>query len=92
LFREHTGSISSRHRNVTVDGTVLDTWFPAPELGTFDGAGTVRIEGGDIPSDLALLAEARELDQVVVRTVSLPTVLARTVFDRSVPSKAVPCP
>ncbi|MDH6291372.1 tetrahydrodipicolinate N-succinyltransferase, partial [Rhodococcus opacus] len=57
--------------NVTVGGTVLDTWFPAPELGNFDSAGTVRIEGGDIPSDLALLAgpdEAREVDQVVVRT------------------------
>ncbi|WP_070377714.1 2,3,4,5-tetrahydropyridine-2,6-dicarboxylate N-succinyltransferase [Rhodococcus sp. WMMA185] len=57
--------------NVTVDGTVLDTWFPAPELGSFDGVGTVRIEGGDIPSDLALLAgpdEAREVEQVAVRT------------------------
>lgn len=56
---------------MTVGGTVLDSWFPAPELGSFDVAGTVRIEGGDIPSDLALLAgpdEAREVDQVAVRT------------------------
>ncbi|MER2204579.1 MAG: 2,3,4,5-tetrahydropyridine-2,6-dicarboxylate N-succinyltransferase, partial [Rhodococcus sp. (in: high G+C Gram-positive bacteria)] len=57
--------------NVTADGTVLDTWFPAPELGTFDKTGTENVEGTDIPSDLALLAgtdDAREVSQVVVRT------------------------
>ncbi|MFD4367904.1 2,3,4,5-tetrahydropyridine-2,6-dicarboxylate N-succinyltransferase [Rhodococcus sp. NPDC058521] len=57
--------------NVTADGTVLDTWFPEPELGTFDKAGTENLEGADIPSELALLAgndEAREVSQVVVRT------------------------
>jgi len=56
---------------VTADGTVLDTWFPAPELGTFDTTGTENVEGTDIPSDLALLAgtdDAREVSQVVVRT------------------------
>jgi len=56
---------------VTADGTVLDTWFPAPELGTFDKTGTENVEGTDIPSDLALLAgtdDAREVSQVVVRT------------------------
>ncbi|MFJ6258552.1 2,3,4,5-tetrahydropyridine-2,6-dicarboxylate N-succinyltransferase [Rhodococcus erythropolis] len=57
--------------NVTADGTVLDTWFPAPELGTFDKTGTENVEGTDIPSDLALLTgtdDAREVSQVVVRT------------------------
>ncbi|MBJ7481813.1 2,3,4,5-tetrahydropyridine-2,6-dicarboxylate N-succinyltransferase [Rhodococcus sp. (in: high G+C Gram-positive bacteria)] len=57
--------------NVTADGTVLDTWLPAPELGTFDKTGTENVEGTDIPSDLALLAgtdDAREVSQVVVRT------------------------
>ncbi|MDV7089651.1 2,3,4,5-tetrahydropyridine-2,6-dicarboxylate N-succinyltransferase [Rhodococcus opacus] len=75
--------------NVTVGGTVLDTWFPAPELGNFGDAGTVRIEGGDIPSDLALLAgpdEAREVDQVVVRTtiadLSAPPVDAHDAYLR----------
>jgi 2,3,4,5-tetrahydropyridine-2-carboxylate N-succinyltransferase len=56
---------------VTADGTVLDTWFPAPELGTFETTGTENVEGTDIPSDLALLAgtdEAREVSQVIVRT------------------------
>ena len=28
------------------DGTVLDTWFPAPELGTFDGPATVSVRTG----------------------------------------------
>ncbi|NLE80962.1 MAG: 2,3,4,5-tetrahydropyridine-2,6-dicarboxylate N-succinyltransferase, partial [Rhodococcus sp.] len=57
--------------NVTVDGTVLDTWFPEPELGAFDKPGTVNLEGADVPSELALLAgndEAREVSQVIVRT------------------------
>ena len=56
---------------MTADGTVLDTWFPAPELGTFETTGTENVEGTDIPSDLALLAgtdEAREVSQVIVRT------------------------
>ncbi|QBJ97777.1 2,3,4,5-tetrahydropyridine-2,6-dicarboxylate N-succinyltransferase [Rhodococcus sp. ABRD24] len=57
--------------NVTESGTVLDTWYPAPELGEHEENGTVALEGTDIPSDLALLAghdEAREVKQVVVRT------------------------
>ncbi|MDH6283000.1 2,3,4,5-tetrahydropyridine-2,6-dicarboxylate N-succinyltransferase [Prescottella agglutinans] len=57
--------------NVTESGTVLDTWYPAPELGEYQENGTVALEGTDIPSDLALLAghdEAREVKQVVVRT------------------------
>ncbi|RVW06117.1 2,3,4,5-tetrahydropyridine-2,6-dicarboxylate N-succinyltransferase [Rhodococcus spongiicola] len=57
--------------NVTESGAVLDTWYPAPELGGFKENGTVALEGTDIPSDLALLVghdEAREVNQVVVRT------------------------
>ena len=57
--------------NITEDGTVLDTWYPAPALGEPSETGTTRLEGTDIPSDLALLAghdEAREVQQVVVRT------------------------
>ncbi|PTR30241.1 2,3,4,5-tetrahydropyridine-2-carboxylate N-succinyltransferase [Rhodococcus sp. OK519] len=56
---------------MTESGTVLDTWYPAPELGEYEESGTVALEGTDIPSDLALLAghdEAREVKQVVVRT------------------------
>ncbi|USI91538.1 2,3,4,5-tetrahydropyridine-2,6-dicarboxylate N-succinyltransferase [Rhodococcus sp. D-6] len=57
--------------NITEDGTVLDTWYPAPALGEPSETGTTRLEGTDIPSDLALVAghdEAREVQQVVVRT------------------------
>ncbi|UYP20050.1 2,3,4,5-tetrahydropyridine-2,6-dicarboxylate N-succinyltransferase [Rhodococcus sp. Z13] len=57
--------------NITEDGTVLDTWYPGPALGDQSETGTTRLEGTDIPSDLALLAghdEAREVHQVVVRT------------------------
>ncbi len=56
---------------MTESGTILDTWYPAPELGEYQENGTVALEGTDIPSDLALLAghdEAREVKQVVVRT------------------------
>ncbi|QNG18063.1 2,3,4,5-tetrahydropyridine-2,6-dicarboxylate N-succinyltransferase [Rhodococcus triatomae] len=57
--------------NVTVSGTVLDTWYPAPALGTPEDTGTTVLEGGDVPTELALLAgpdEARDVDLVVVRT------------------------
>jgi len=40
---------------LTADGTVLDTWFPAPELGSFDGTGTVRASVADAPAELAAL-------------------------------------
>jgi len=57
--------------NIAANGTVLDTWYPAPTLGEYTETGTARLEGTDIPSDLALLAgvdEARDVEQVVVRT------------------------
>ncbi|MCK0089868.1 2,3,4,5-tetrahydropyridine-2,6-dicarboxylate N-succinyltransferase [Rhodococcus sp. F64268] len=57
--------------NIASDGTVLDTWFPAPTLGEHTETGTTQLEGKDIPSDLALLAgtdEARDVNQVAVRT------------------------
>jgi 2,3,4,5-tetrahydropyridine-2,6-dicarboxylate N-succinyltransferase len=53
------------------DGSVLDTWFPAPELGTFADTGTVRLTGDDVPADLAALTgrdEDRGTETVVVRT------------------------
>ena len=57
---------------IAADGTVLDTWFPAPEL-TGDGpSGTVRLSVAEVPPELAELAgrdEDRDVDVVVVRTV-----------------------
>jgi len=75
--------------NIAADGTVLDTWYPAPTLGEYAETGTVPLEGTDIPSDLALVAgadEARDVNQVVVRTtiadLSAPPVDTHDVYLR----------
>ncbi len=55
--------------NVTADGTVLDTWYPNPELGEFAETGTKRLD--DAPAEFAALLgfdEARGVDVVAVRT------------------------
>lgn len=57
--------------NITTAGVVLDTWYPSPELGEYAETGTTRLEGSDIPSDLAELVgpdTARGVDVVAVRT------------------------
>ncbi|ONM50663.1 2,3,4,5-tetrahydropyridine-2,6-dicarboxylate N-succinyltransferase [Nocardia donostiensis] len=59
---------------VTTDGTVLDTWFPSPELGEFTETGTERLEqisDQDAYADLAPLLgpdPARGVEVVAVRT------------------------
>jgi len=50
-----TGASGIGLATLTADGTVLDTWFPAPELGSFDGTGTVRASVADAPAELAAL-------------------------------------
>ncbi|WP_054816344.1 2,3,4,5-tetrahydropyridine-2,6-dicarboxylate N-succinyltransferase [Nocardia arizonensis] len=55
--------------NVTVDGTVLDTWYPGPELGEFDATGTKRLD--EAPEEYAALLgrdDARGVDVIAVRT------------------------
>jgi 2,3,4,5-tetrahydropyridine-2-carboxylate N-succinyltransferase len=55
--------------NVTSDGTVLDTWFPNPELGEFGDTGTERL--ATAPAEYAELVgpdPARGVDVVAVRT------------------------
>ena len=57
---------------IAADGTVLDTWFPAPELAGDGPSGTVRLSVAEVPPELAELAgrdEDRDVDIVVVRTV-----------------------
>ncbi|WNG91748.1 2,3,4,5-tetrahydropyridine-2,6-dicarboxylate N-succinyltransferase [Mycobacterium sp. ITM-2016-00318] len=57
---------------VAADGTVLDTWFPAPELAGAGPSGTVRLSVAEVPPELAELAgrdKDRDVDIVVVRTV-----------------------
>ncbi|OMC32960.1 2,3,4,5-tetrahydropyridine-2,6-dicarboxylate N-succinyltransferase [Mycobacterium sp. GA-1841] len=56
---------------ITADGTVLDTWFPAPELSGSGEAGTVTLSGDDIPAEFADLTGPdadRGVEVVAVRT------------------------
>ena len=56
---------------LAADGTVLDTWFPAPELGADGASGTVRLSVAEIPEELGVLTgpdEDRGVEIVAVRT------------------------
>ena len=68
-----TAATSTGLATIQPDGTVLDCWFPAPELtDTEQTAGTTRLEAGDLPEHLAPLAgtdEDRGVERVGVRTV-----------------------
>lgn len=68
-----TGASGIGLATLTADGTVLDTWFPAPALYAFEGdlSGTVRLSAHEAPADLAALACTdgdRGVETVVVRT------------------------
>lgn len=59
--------------NISMDGTILDTWYPEPELidGTGLVPGTERLGARDLPASmlkLVLLDEDRMVEQVAVRT------------------------
>lgn len=59
--------------NIAMDGTILDTWYPEPELvdGTGLVSGSERLGARDIPDSLlklVLLDEDRMVEQVAVRT------------------------
>ena len=54
------------------NGSILDTWFPAPELIESGESGTVRLSVAEVPDELAALAgrdDDRGTETVVVRTV-----------------------
>ncbi|MCM6775868.1 2,3,4,5-tetrahydropyridine-2,6-dicarboxylate N-succinyltransferase [Nocardia sp. CDC159] len=57
---------------VTVNGTVLDTWYPYPELGEFAETGTERLSAADPEyarfAELVGFDEARRVEVVAVRT------------------------
>jgi 2,3,4,5-tetrahydropyridine-2,6-dicarboxylate N-succinyltransferase len=56
---------------LAADGTVLDTWFPAPELGADQASGTTRLSVAEIPEELGVLTgpdEDRGVEIVAVRT------------------------
>lgn len=57
---------------ITAEGTVLDAWFPDPELGAYNPSGTTRLSRDDAPADLATLAgpdAERGVEVVAIRTV-----------------------
>jgi len=41
---------------LATDGSVLDTWFPAPELGDFDPPGNLHLTAAEAPAELVALA------------------------------------
>lgn len=56
---------------ITADGTVLDTWFPAPELSASGAAGTVKLAGDDVPAEFSDVIGSdadRGVEVVAVRT------------------------
>lgn len=55
---------------IAADGTVLDTWFPAPELGDPPAAGTERVSAEEAGELAALVGPdpARGVELVAVRT------------------------
>ena len=59
---------------IAADGTVLDTWFPAPELNGDGQSGSVRLSVAEVPAELGELA-ARDDDRGV-ETVAVRTVIA----------------
>ncbi len=59
---------------IAEDGTVLDAWFPEPELGAYSPSGTTRIAPGDAAEDLAALSGPdpdRGVEIVPIRTVTV---------------------
>ena len=59
--------------SIAADGTVLDTWFPAPELRGDGPSATARLSADDTPTDLVALV-GRDADRGV-ETVAVHTVI-----------------
>lgn len=71
---EATSAAGTGIATITDSGQVLDTWFPAPELGAGGESGTVQHSGDDIPADLRSLVGSDEARGV--RTVAVTTTIA----------------
>ncbi len=57
---------------IAANGSVLDTWFPAPELIESGETGTTRLSVAEVPEEFGALAgrdDERDVETVVVRTV-----------------------
>jgi len=66
-----TGASGIGLATLAADGSVLDTWFPAPELGAFGAPGTTRLSVAEAPElgELTGRDADRDVETVVVRTV-----------------------
>jgi 2,3,4,5-tetrahydropyridine-2-carboxylate N-succinyltransferase len=56
---------------IAADGTILDTWFPEPELDSDGESGTTRLSVAEVTEELAALAgrdDERDVETVLVRT------------------------
>lgn len=67
-----SGAVATGIANIAMDGTVLDTWYPAPTLSdTVTTTGTRRLGAQDLTPQLlrqVILDEDRRVEQVAVRT------------------------
>ncbi|MFC9996722.1 2,3,4,5-tetrahydropyridine-2,6-dicarboxylate N-succinyltransferase [Nocardia sp. NPDC127526] len=66
------GAVAVGLATITENGTVLDTWYPYPELGDFAETGTQRLDASDVEyakfAELAGTDKERRVELVVVRT------------------------
>jgi len=66
-----TGAQADGLASVLADGTVLDAWYPAPVLGSFDAAATARLTEDELSESVAALLATdgdRGVEVVGVRT------------------------
>ncbi|WP_203803768.1 2,3,4,5-tetrahydropyridine-2,6-dicarboxylate N-succinyltransferase [Mycobacterium heckeshornense] len=67
-----TGASGVGLATLAADGSVLDTWFPAPKLIESGRTGTIPLSATEVPDEIAALVgrdEDRGVDMVAVRTV-----------------------
>lgn len=67
-----TGAAGIGLATLASDGSVLDTWFPAPELTESGDSATSRLALSDVPAELAALVgrdDDRRTETIAVRTV-----------------------
>lgn len=67
-----TGAAGIGLATLAADGSVLDTWFPAPELTGSNTNATSRLAGPEIPAELAALVghdDDRGTETIAVRTI-----------------------
>ncbi|WP_086009225.1 2,3,4,5-tetrahydropyridine-2,6-dicarboxylate N-succinyltransferase [Mycobacterium xenopi] len=67
-----TGASGIGLATIAADGSILDTWFPAPKLIETGRTGTIPLSAAEVPAELAALVgrdEDRGTETVAVRTV-----------------------